>query len=472
MKLPVRAARTRLQAWLADRSHNALAQRMASNAFVIRVASAVLAFASQIILARWMGSSEFGIYVYVWTWVLILGEIVPLGLSIAAQRFIPEYTQQHALQELRGFLSGSRWLVFGMGTAAAAAGMLLIKLAQPVLSTEAVIPLYLACVALPFYALSEILEGIARSYNRVLLAMLPGDLLRPLSLVMLLAATYFAGFEVKAATGIMAAVAATWAMAMLQLLWLQRCLRTAVAPGPRKYEIKRWYATSIHIALVRAFSILLTADVVILQWFRPYHEVAFYYTAFKTVGLVAFIHFAVSAAAAHRYAEYHVRNDRARLERFVADAIAWTFWPSLLATIGILAVGRPALSLFGSEFTAAYPLMFILAVGLIARAAVGPAERLLIMLGEQRVCALLYAIALVVNLVIALALIPPFGAIGAAMATAAALSLESILLFQVIRRRVGLRSVVGITAAGYTGWPAWSKTGLSEQSRPSPAVRP
>ena len=36
------------------------------------------------------------------------------------------------------------------------------------------------------------------------------------------------------------------------------------------------------------------------------------------------------------------------------------------------------------DFVAGYPLMFILAIGLIARAAVGPAERLLNMLGEQR----------------------------------------------------------------------------------------
>ena len=35
--------------------------------------------------------------------------------------------------------------------------------------------------------------------------------------------------------------------------------------------------------------------------------------------------------------------------------------------------------------------MFILAIGLLARATVGPVERLLNMLGEQRACALVYA---------------------------------------------------------------------------------
>jgi len=53
--------------------------------------------------------------------------------------------------------------------------------------------------------------------------------------------------------------------------------------------------------------------------------------------------------------------------------------------------GKPILWLFGPGFQAGDPLMFILAIALVARAAVGPAERVLNMLGEQRRCALVYA---------------------------------------------------------------------------------
>ena len=64
----------------------------------------------------------------------------------------------------------------------------------------------------------------------------------------------------------------------------------------------------------------------------------------------------------------------------------------------ILAFGKPILWLFGPGFQAGYPLMFILAVALVARAAVGPAERVLNMLGEQRRCALVYAAVFALNL--------------------------------------------------------------------------
>jgi len=175
-----------------------------------------------------------------------------------------------------------------------------------------------------------------------------------------------------------------------------------------------------------------------LQQFRSPQEIAVYYAAAKTLALVAFVNFSVAAAVAHRFTEYHVSGDRERLAAFLADSIRWAFWPSLAATALILALGLPFLWLFGPEFSSGYPIMFVLAVGLLARAAVGPVERLLNMLGEQNVCAGVHALAFALNLVACIALIPRFGGLGAAIATASALVVESILLFVVTKRRLGL----------------------------------
>src|SRR4051812_7396018 len=104
----------RVQTLLAG-EHSA-AQRMAGGAFAIRVASAGVVFLSQILLARWMGTAEFGTYVYAFTWLLLVGDIIHLGMPMAAQRHIPEYAHRGELGLLRGFLAGSCWLTFGMGT--------------------------------------------------------------------------------------------------------------------------------------------------------------------------------------------------------------------------------------------------------------------------------------------------------------------------------------------------------------------
>ena len=139
----------------------------------------------------------------------------------------------------------------------------------------------------------------------------------------------------------------------------------------------------------------------------------------------------------HRFSEYHVTKDHDRLKGILADSIRWTFWASLAASVVILAMGRPLLSLFGLRFVDGFHLMLILAAGLMARASVGPIERLLNMLGEQRACAAVYATAFVLNLVLCIVLIPRIGVDGAAVATSTALIVESILLFVVTKRRLG-----------------------------------
>jgi O-antigen/teichoic acid export membrane protein len=427
------------RAWLGDASHASLAQRMAGGAFLIRVASAALLYLSQVLLARWMGSFEFGVYVYVWTWVLLIGGLFDLGLAQSAQRFIPEYVQRGRPDLLRGFLAGSRWLAAGAATAVGICAAAAIYTLRPWLDHYLVLPLVLACCCLPFYALGSVQDGIARSYNWLNVGLTPLFILRPALLLAFMALAYGAGLPVDATSAMLAAVGATWAATILQLFILGRRLGRTVEAGPKIYEPKMWLATSLPIFLVESFYLLLTyTDVLMLKAFRSPEEIAVYYAAAKTLALVAFVNFSVSAAVAHRFTEYHVSGDRARLSAFLADSIKWTFWPSLAATAAILALGRPFLWLFGPGFIDGYPIMFVLAAGLLARAAVGPVERLLNMLGEQNACALVYATAFVLNLVGCVVLIPRFGGIGAAIATSTALVVESILLFVVTKRRLGL----------------------------------
>jgi O-antigen/teichoic acid export membrane protein len=61
------------------------------------------------------------------------------------------------------------------------------------------------------------------------------------------------------------------------------------------------------------------------------------------------------------------------------------------------------------------------------------------MLGQQNICAVVYASAFIMNLVLALVLVPRFGMTGAAVGTAATMVLESILLALLTWRRLGLK---------------------------------
>src|SRR5450432_791278 len=149
MPPPLAGVLARINAILGDRSDNRLTQLVAGKVFLVRVASALLALVTQVLLARWMGSFEFGIYIYEWTWVLMIGALSDMGLSTASRRFIPEYIERKTFDRLRGFLSGSRWLATGIATAIGGAGIIGVILLTPYLDHFVVAPLYLACVTIP-----------------------------------------------------------------------------------------------------------------------------------------------------------------------------------------------------------------------------------------------------------------------------------------------------------------------------------
>lgn len=432
-----------LRAWLAGEDHRTIAQRIAGTAFLIRIVSAVLAYGTQVLLARWMGSHEFGIFVYVWTWVMMIGGLADLGLASAAQRFIPEYSESGALAKLRGYLAGSRWTAFGIASATALLCALAIHLARGWLDDYTIVPLYIACVCLPVYGVMHVQDGIARSFNWVNLALVPAYIARQLVVVVLMAAAWLAGAPTDAVSAVIIAAISIWLTALGQMLLLNRKLGTRVESGPKEYDIRNWIALSIPMFAVDSlYSMLMYVDVLVLKQFRTPDEIAIYYAALKTLSLVAFVYFAVSAASAHRFAEYHVAGDRARLDAFLRDVVRWTFWPSFGATLLLLAFGWPMLWLFGKNFTGGYHLMFIFAIGLLARASIGPAERFLVMLGEQRVCALIAALAFAVNLGLCVSLVPRFGVEGAAWSITTAFILESSLLFLVARRKLGFHIFV------------------------------
>ncbi|MDR6663079.1 O-antigen/teichoic acid export membrane protein [Tardiphaga robiniae] len=431
--------KARLRALFTGSGEASLTRRLAGTIFLIRVISAGLAYFSQILLARWMGTSDYGIYVYVWTWVLLLGSMMDFGIAASAQKIIPEYRASGDHARLRGFLSGSRWMT---GIVSVMVSLLLaglVKLISPWIDANTVVPLYLGCLTLPAFVVANTQDGIARSHDWMRLGLMPQFIIRQALIIGYTAGAFALGFKLGATIAMLASVAAVWVAMIGQMIVLNRRLSAHIEPGPKAYDYRGWLAVSLPILLVESFYLLLSyTDVLVLQQFVSSDEVGVYFAVVKTLALVSFIHYAMSATTAHRFTEYHAAGDKDRLAAYVTHAIKWTFWPSLAATLVLLALGKPLLWLFGPQFTGGYDIMFIAAIGLVVRAAIGPVERLLNMLGHQHICAVAYASAFVMNLVLCLVLVPKFGGHGAAAATSIALTFETILLFWIVRQRLGL----------------------------------
>jgi O-antigen/teichoic acid export membrane protein len=93
---------------------------------------------------------------------------------------------------------------------------------------------------------------------------------------------------------------------------------------------------------------------------------------------------------------------------------------------------------FGAEYESAYVPLVILCVGQLVNASMGSVGALLNMTGHERDTTKSILVAAVVNVALNLSLVPHWGIIGAAVATASTLTVWNLIMWHKVRARIGI----------------------------------
>jgi len=415
--------------------------RSAAGVFALRIVGAALSYALTLVLVRALGATEFGIYAQLFVAASLLGLVLPIGLNGAAVRFIPEYLPRGRPDRVAGVVSVSRLAVLAAALLAAVALGGAALLARPALPDGYFLPLLLAIACLPLLALLDLYESFARGFGWTILAYAPPYVLMPLAMLAALGIVIAAGGSANAATAMTALFAATAAaLATLAVIFHARLPHVVGRAEPRRHT-RIWVLAALPLVVVEASRALLEqTDILMLGAFAEPAEVAAYFAAARTAGLLGFIAFSVSALAVPGYARLTATRDKAALQDFVRGTLHLSFWPTLCGVAALVLVGRTILTWFDASFAAAYPALVVLAAGFLIKAAAGPVEYLLNAGGDQRAAGGIYLAGAAVNVAFNLALIPALGLIGAASATTLSILVVTVLLVERARRRLGIVS--------------------------------
>jgi O-antigen/teichoic acid export membrane protein len=156
-----------------------------------------------------------------------------------------------------------------------------------------------------------------------------------------------------------------------------------------------------------------------------------------TLVLTAFIPVSMSIIV-----ELYEEGRLTELANIYQSLVRWILIFTLPIFLIILFASEELLLLFGKTFAGGGIVLVVLSFGQLFNAGTGPVGRLMEMTGHQDVNLLIVFAVLIFNAVLNLALIPPFGALGAAIAT----SISTICVFTsilIIARRLLRFQLIG-----------------------------
>ena len=421
----------------------------AIDVFAIRIAAAGFAYIAQVLMARLMGGTEYGIFAAIWVWIAILGHSATLGLSQGACRFLPADQARGDDAAVRAYLLGGLAVTLVAAIAVALGGLALVWVEGSLLAGPYAAPLLVAALVLPLFALQDYCEGIARSQNWAVLAIAPPYLLRQGLIMAAMLIAVGLGAPAEARIAVLCTLIATGLAVTIQAGILVRRLVVSLPAGPRHYAWRRWFRACLPIAasdLASAgFNVI---DVVVLSLLAPPATVGIYFAATRIQQFVVFVHFAATAATAQRFTAAHAAGDRTGLAALVRMQARLALGATILVGAGVMCAAPLLLGLFGPEFQASLPVLAVLVAGSIVAGAFGPGEDLLNMLGGERLAALVTVAMLALAGGLCFALIPLFGVLGAALAMSLATILRAIAMALAAKAVHGLTTPVQIPRLG------------------------
>ncbi len=102
------------------------------------------------------------------------------------------------------------------------------------------------------------------------------------------------------------------------LLQKQRML-DLVPAGVRHFRLGLWLKVSVPLLLLEGFTLMMTnLDILMLNVFVPPDDIGLYFAAARTISLVAFVHFAITAVAMPRFTALAVEGDGPGIRRMLA----------------------------------------------------------------------------------------------------------------------------------------------------------
>ncbi len=412
-----------------------------SSAFFINLLGLAISYCLQLSLARSLNLSDYGNYVFIVALSVTIANFVGLGIPITNLKFIPSYLSQQKWSLTKGLIRTSYLFTVSLSIAFVVVASSIVFFLQNLLNIGDAELLILSFLLVPL--LSSILLGkeIIKALRRVSLALLPFSICYPLIILTGISILNLFSQELKLYYCIILSLFSLLLVLLIQQITLFFTIPGRVKVSSPEYEFKSWISLSLTLLTTKTFNIVLRQqiDILLIRAFVGPEEVALYNVAFKLSTLLNLVLVAANSVSAPLFSSLFSEGRKKDLQNLVAKEAHLIFWSSLAFFMGISLFSDFLLGLFGTEFLAAKPILFILLLGQLFNAAAGSVTYLLNMTGNQGIVAVILGISAFLNIALNLFLIPRYGSLGAALGTGLIMAVWNVWLSLLVIRRLDIK---------------------------------
>jgi O-antigen/teichoic acid export membrane protein len=395
--------------------------RQSGTIFAGTIFAALLGYVFKIYLARALGPEALGIYALGITFVGFLGMLNALGLPESALRFVASYSAAKRFDALRSLLWNGAWTLLAASLIFAA----ILLAAGPWFavhfyhSPRLVKYLPLFALMLIAGALNAFFAKVLAGYKRAgQVAMVTRFVASPLTMVLAVLLITLGG-------GLWGYLAAQIVSALVIAALLISQVWRLTPPSARWFDVKEaWIRREVWSFSAAMFGVgfmeflIGQSDRVALGFYRGTREVGIYAMAAALIAYEPIILQSVNQIFAPIISDVHTRGEFALLRRLFQTLTKWMLGLTLPLAIVIIIYARPIMRIFGHDFEAGWPILAVGTCGQLVNCAVGSVGYLLLMSGNQRRLVRVQAVMAVAMVVLAIELVPLWGALGAAVAAA------------------------------------------------------
>jgi O-antigen/teichoic acid export membrane protein len=390
-----------------------------------------------LVLTHLTGVSGYGQFAFALAASSLLGIPAVLGLAPLVVRNVAAYQVRASWGELRGIVRRAHQAVLissvGLAGLAALAGFAL-RVIRPSLVTA----YWIGLVLVPITALASIRQAAIQGLGRVVLARVPDAVLQP---ILFLAAIglFVVGDNLDGATAVGLYAGSAAAALILGWLFLRRTMPPAARTTRPRYDTRTWARSALPLTLLSGIQLLNEqTDVLLLGTVKGSATAGVFGVTDRVAGFVAFFLIAALYPLGPAVARLWEQRRPRELQRLVTRSARLVFMAALLSAAGLIGFRHAVLGLFGSGFTRGEAALTILILGQLVNTGCGTVGLVLMMTGHEAEVTRCVAAGAAAGVVLNIALIPPFGLVGAAAGTATGVALSNVMLVIRLRQRTGI----------------------------------